>query len=151
MEPHAPCRTCGTTDPSDFYETQGTRYCRAHHNERYFQSGRTRLLNAKLHRKSCVDCGLEVTPENAFLFDFDHLHSKERCLSQMTTASLDAFERELAKCELVCANDHRLRTRRRGRTWAAPGRPRKLLRTENNERQILPGPSSVSVGDSGTD
>lgn len=79
---------------------------------------------------------MEVTPDNAFLFDFDHLHSKERNLSQMTTAPTDAFEREMAKCELVCANDHRLRTRSRGRTWMCPGRPRKNVSDDVNIERI---------------
>lgn len=119
------CKNCYTTNPQDFYETQASRYCRACFKAKYFVPGRSRLLAAKLNRGQCKDCGLKVTPENATMFDFDHLHDKKRTISTMTTAPNNKFEEELNKCDLVCANDHRLRTQARGKTWVTPGRPRR--------------------------
>lgn len=118
------CKNCFTTNPTDFYETQASRYCRACFKEKYFVPGRSRLLAAKLKRGQCADCGAKVTPENAIMFDFDHLRDKKRTLSTMTTAPNSKFEEEVSKCDLVCANDHRLRTLSRGRTWVILGRPR---------------------------
>ena len=119
------CKKCSTTNPTDFYETQHTRYCKGCFQQTYFVPGRERLLAAKLARGECKDCGLKVTTENASVFDFDHLYDKKRQVSNMTTAPNSKFNEEINKCDLVCANDHRLRTRARGRTWSTPGRPRR--------------------------
>lgn len=123
------CKKCSTTNPSEFYETQNTKYCKACFQQTYFVPGRERLLSAKLERGQCSDCQLKVTPENATVFDFDHLHDKKRHVSNMTTAPNSKFQEEIAKCELVCSNCHRLRTKSRGRTWATPGRPRRGLQS----------------------
>lgn len=59
----------------------------------------------------CMDCGITGDP---IIFDFDHrdpiqkgwIPSKlMRCPNQET------IEREIAKCDLVCSNCHRVRTR----------------------------------------
>jgi hypothetical protein len=52
--------------------------------------------------------------------DFDHMggHHKKNNVSRMmlTDCSLKTIKEEIKKCELVCANCHRIRTfRRRGR------------------------------------
>ena len=130
METRKSCKECGTNDPSQFYETQTSAYCKTHHKERYFLKGRQRLLIAKLSRGACVDCRLAVTDLNHAVFDFDHLRDKKYQMSKMTSCSDSTFQSELAKCELVCSNCHRLRTRRRGVQWRTPGRPRIIPRAE---------------------
>lgn len=58
----------------------------------------------------CMDCG------NCFHFsamDFDHVRGEKRWnVSQMVLRgmSIRAIDREIAKCELVCSNCHRVRT-----------------------------------------
>lgn len=42
--------------------------------------------------------------------DFDHLLDKFKNVSRMTAYKWDRIEAEIAKCELVCANCHRVRT-----------------------------------------
>lgn len=121
------CKNCLTTDPLAFYETQGSLYCKPCHKQRYFQPGRDRLLQSKLTRAQCVDCGLFVTEENACVFDFDHLGDKAFNVSKMTTMCDARFEAEIAKCELCCANCHRLRTSTRPRVHPTPGRPRRQI------------------------
>lgn len=121
------CKTCGTTDQSTFYETQHSMYCRSCHKQKYFAPGRARLLQAKLARAQCCDCGLFVTEDTACVFDFDHISNKLLNVSQMITYSDVKFEQEIAKCELVCSNCHRLRTQSRPRVHPAPGRPRNIL------------------------
>jgi hypothetical protein len=109
------CKTCGTTDPSNFYPTQKTKYCRPCHREKYFNPGRARLLASKLERKCCTDCGLPVTPDNSAVFDYDHLRDKKYHVALMTTQRDELFFQEIAKCELACANCHRMRTVNRRR------------------------------------
>lgn len=58
---------------------------------------------------SCTDCR-ESFPANAM--DFDHLRDKRRDVSSLVRsgASIETINIEIAKCELVCANCHRVRT-----------------------------------------
>ena len=119
------CKTCATTDPTAFYETQASHYCRPCHKARYFVPGRERLLAAKLAREQCADCGLFVTDDTACVFDFDHLGDKLLNVSRMVTYCDEKFTAEIAKCDLVCSNCHRLRTQTRPRVHPTPGRPRR--------------------------
>ena len=119
------CKVCGCDNPSEFYETQHSNYCRVHHKEKYFAPGRARLLEAKLARGGCADCSLIATEENSVVFDFDHTGQKVMNVSKMTTMSTERFEAEIAKCVLRCSNCHRLKTKGEPRTYPTPGRPRR--------------------------
>ena len=70
----------------------------------------------KLNFGGCVDCGYNKASE---ALDFDHLDgtTKHRAgVGQMSsTASWGRILEEISKCELVCANCHRIRTQRRKR------------------------------------
>lgn len=58
-----------------------------------------------------VDCGGHSPPE---AMDFDHIRGEKlKSVSLMLNHSLDAILEEIAKCELVCANCHRVRTKAR--------------------------------------
>ena len=60
-------------------------------------------------REGCVDCGYKGHPA---ALDFDHLpgFSKKAEISTMFRASLEDLMEEVAKCEVVCANCHRVRS-----------------------------------------
>jgi hypothetical protein len=67
----------------------------------------------------CMDCG------GSFHFasmDFDHRpgESKRREVSQLLDYSTDVVLAEIAKCEVVCANCHRVRSFLRGQIGALP-------------------------------
>ena len=60
--------------------------------------------------KGCADCGFN---DNPFALHFDHLpgHVKISNLSRMlSNGSRSKILREIAKCEVVCANCHAVRT-----------------------------------------
>lgn len=62
-----------------------------------------------LKDKPCVDCGGSFP---SICMDFDHVRGEKRYeISRMTriTVSKELILEEIAKCELVCANCHRLR------------------------------------------
>lgn len=70
-----------------------------------------RVLVAKLKANPCTDCGNRFPPE---CMDFDHITGvKVRCVSKLVHFSNKAIAREIAKCELVCSNCHRIRTNNR--------------------------------------
>ncbi len=65
-----------------------------------------------LGRSSCVDCG-EVDPA---VLEFDHVGPKRFAISDAVGGerALAELEAEVARCEVRCANCHRLRTAERG-------------------------------------
>ena len=76
---------------------------------------RDMLQQIKLER-GCADCGYKAHPE---ALEFDHITTgKHLAISRIKTYSLETLLTETAKCEVVCANCHRIRTynRRKGIT-----------------------------------
>jgi len=63
----------------------------------------------------CVDCG----EMNIIVLEFDHIiGEKERCVSEMIYRnSISNLEKEINKCEVVCANCHKKRTEKRNPTY----------------------------------
>ena len=69
------------------------------------------LQEIKLSR-GCVDCGYNFHPA---ALEFDHLPGAEKLgsVSSLVSCSRERLLAEIAKCEVVCANCHRVRTARR--------------------------------------
>lgn len=80
-----------------------------------------KILFINAHKaRPCIDCGHEFPP---CAMDFDHVRGiKRRNVALMKTNSYQTISEEIAKCDLVCANCHRVRTWKRG---GMLGRPRK--------------------------
>jgi hypothetical protein len=76
-------------------------------------------LDRYLQDKSCIDCG----NENRVVFEFDHLDPAEKVwnVADLVRQSygLETIKSEIDKCEIVCANCHRIRTyqRRQALAW----------------------------------
>lgn len=66
------------------------------------------LANYKLS-KGCFDCGYS---KHGFALDFDHLPGEEKLksISVMLSWSWSKIMAEVLKCDVVCANCHRIRT-----------------------------------------
>lgn len=75
------------------------------------KSKRTRALLLK-HLKSvpCEDCGLVFPPE---AMDFDHRPGEVKVDNCSKIRNLRALAEEIAKCDVVCACCHRIRTQKR--------------------------------------
>lgn len=73
---------------------------------------RQRLLDHYKKGKPCMDCGGFFRRE---VLEFDHRGDapKVACVSQLITKNVARLEAEIAKCDLVCSNCHRVRTARR--------------------------------------
>ena len=64
----------------------------------------------------CMDCPPGITWP-AIVLDFDHVRGKKEfgiTTKKARSASLERFMAEIAKCDVVCANHHRIRTSERG-------------------------------------
>lgn len=55
----------------------------------------------------CVDCGIKYP---YYVMQFDHLGDKEYTIARMITKSISLIQKEIDKCEVVCANCHAERT-----------------------------------------
>jgi hypothetical protein len=73
---------------------------------------RRKALNDIYKNKPCMDCGGTFPFE---CMDFDHVRgTKLGNLNKLFTgAAMETILAEIAKCELVCSNCHRIRTRKR--------------------------------------
>ena len=65
-----------------------------------------------LKQKPCMDCGVQYPP---YVMDFDHRDKRTKAagINQMINLhsySKDKILAEINKCDLVCANCHRIRT-----------------------------------------
>mgnify|MGYP003152885164 CR=1 FL=1 len=60
----------------------------------------------RLHK--CIDCG----ESNPLVLEFDHVKDKSHNISDMTNGaySIEAIKKEMRKCEIRCANCHRIKT-----------------------------------------
>jgi len=136
------CRWCGTTDPSKFYTSQKSRYCRDCWTKKYVLKGRDRAIDTKLKIGKCMDCGFEVTENNHYLFDMDHRPGVVKCynVAQMRTASDRKFREEIAKCDLVCLFCHRERTMSRLRNAS------QNMRDDGNAEPVAQTLVAVSLG-----
>lgn len=76
------------------------------------RSDRGKALLDQLKDVPCMDCGNRFPPE---CMDFDHREGEVKVNNVGTIRhhSVDRLLAEVAKCDIVCANCHRIRTRRR--------------------------------------
>lgn len=112
----------------DKYQTE-CKQCRAKYAQQhylrnkklYIERARTRNADARRKTKAfsdslksvpCADCKQTFDP---ICMDFDHVTSDKvaNVSSLVSNHSLETVRREVAKCEVVCSNCHRLRTKNR--------------------------------------
>lgn len=126
------CSGCGITkSPDDFYakasskdgRTGKCKVCVKPYNQDRYAANRQSQIDATMARQAinrevvqpckmhpCADCGQTYHP---FVMDFDHVRGvKTRNVSQLVArcAAPATILAEIAKCDLVCSNCHRIRT-----------------------------------------
>lgn len=119
------CKLCLRELPlNDFYPNSGSRggrlaRCKKCVRDLYADGRRARqrkllaYIQAVKVDRGCADCGYRGHPA---ALDFDHLPGvkKEARLACMAAGATKAkIDAEIAKCEVVCANCHRIRTANR--------------------------------------
>lgn len=74
--------------------------------KRAVEKKKTLLLSAK--DKPCTDCHHKFPP---CVMDFDHVRGKKKFgVGHLYSHSYKDIRKEIAKCDVVCANCHRIRT-----------------------------------------
>ena len=105
------CRDCTKQMLRDHYATHTAYYLKKAHkrNERIRKEIRMYLWEY-LSIHTCVDCGMS----NPVVLEFDHIGEKRDNISNLIkSATLSQVMSEVAKCEVRCANCHRIVTAKR--------------------------------------
>ena len=106
------CKKCQAKYSSGHYKAnKQTHNKRRSGNVEVRRSSIKHAVNDYKYNNPCVDCGEFYLPK---VMDFDHVRGRKiNDISTMINLgySLDKLLKEIAKCDLVCANCHR------GRTW----------------------------------
>ncbi len=117
------CKDCKKEAARKEYTTHKKRYAEHRDNYRKLHPDSYRIGNnrrsKKIHKERvafiqtfknvpCQDCGNTYDPE---VMDFDHIDGKIKNVSQMTTYSKERILQEIQKCDVICSNCHRLRTK----------------------------------------
>jgi hypothetical protein len=111
------CKICNRENSKKYYQTKGTshkQYVVSKNKERK-KDVKLYLLHIFLH-SSCKDCGTK----DHRVFEFDHVRGvKSYDVSVMASRgiSLEKVKEEISKCDIVCANCHRIRTYSRMHTY----------------------------------
>ncbi|UVK59947.1 HNH endonuclease [Streptomyces phage Spilled] len=76
-------------------------------------NNKKRDLIHEAKKRPCVDCGNSYP---YYVMDLDHLpqYTKSFSLGKYIQHTLKEVAEEIEKCEVVCANCHRMRTHNRG-------------------------------------
>ena len=119
------------------------------------QAATTEFLR-RLREVPCADCGGRFASNQ---MDFDHRDPSQKTFAlsagRAALKSRAQLLEEAAKCDVVCANCHRLRTRKQHREWLATRAPSVARRTvEKRERwrydaDVLDRMRSVPCADCG--
>lgn len=102
------CKPCVKEHNADYYKRTPER-----NPERLAHRRKVTLRNRKfmmelLQKSSCIDCG----QDDWRVLEFDHVRGvKSADVSNMVkSASIQALQDEIAKCDIKCANCHRIKT-----------------------------------------
>ena len=134
---HSRCKLCQSQLSKDHYEKNKQAYgARARVRDSIvIPENRKRLIEYLTHHP-CVDCG----QPDVRVLDFDHVRGeKHRHISQMINiaCSWAAIEAEIAKCEVRCANCHRIKTGENISSWRhAPEPLSNDVYTSNDTRYV---------------
>lgn len=104
------CRVCSNKLSKEHYKNDPETHKKrvAKNNKKTIKNNRRKLLDI-LQDSKCTDCG----NKNVLVLEFDHVRgTKKGHISDFVRLaySWNTILKEMAKCEIVCANCHRIRT-----------------------------------------
>lgn len=105
------CRECTKKMLRDHYEAHTAYYLKKAHMRNYRIRNEIRqYIWNYLSKHACVDC----RESNPVVLEFDHIKEKRDNISNLVKyATLNRVIQEIAKCEVRCANCHRIVTAKR--------------------------------------
>jgi hypothetical protein len=105
------CKACHNKMTKTSYERKRPHYLEAKKKANTERRKRYRKLLDEVKSVPCTDCEQRFPP---YVMDFDHVRGKKLFhVGNAGQQSLAAVKAEIAKCEVVCSNCHRIRTHQR--------------------------------------
>lgn len=108
------CRDCQRAYHRSYYNSNKSRFIEKNRRNKNRQRARLRAITWAAKQRPCQDCGLEFHP---WVMEFDHRdpNTKHAAVANLVAKGCpDArLLEEISKCDVVCANCHRMRTYRR--------------------------------------
>ena len=108
---HSWCKTCFNVLTKAHYKANKDKYVASHRSYTKVHTNEMNIMVSELKEQSpCTDCGGYFHPQ---IMEYDHTSdNKHASVARLVSGgySKEAILKEIAKCELVCANCHRMRT-----------------------------------------
>ena len=105
------CKECMKARGREYYRKNRNRQLPLALARRHKAYQLKRVFINKVKDRPCADCGIKYP---YYVMDFDHKSNKDKIaeVAYMSTRnwSLEKIKKEIQKCEVVCANCHRIRT-----------------------------------------
>jgi hypothetical protein len=130
------CRACQARYHRKHYEQHRDQYiARAARRTQGLVAERARYLIKLFRERPCVDCG-ESDP---LVLEFDHVADKNFSIARgLRSRSWEAVLKEMAKCDVVCANCHRRRTALRAGSVRIVVARQQLAQTTGDDAGVQP-------------
>ncbi len=117
------CKPCKRAYEADYYQKnkEKVRALRKVTNDRYLERNRNYVFTY-LTKNPCVDCGFS----DVRALEFDHKDPSLKKLEvsiMVSRYSLKALKEEISKCDVRCANCHRIKTVEQFGTWRSTFMP----------------------------
>ena len=108
------CKACFTEYHRLYYEKNRERYAAKNRRNKARQRERLRSILWEAKQRPCADCGQTFHP---WVMEFDHRDGSDKLDAVADLAGHGCTDArllaEISKCDVVCANRHRMRTFRR--------------------------------------
>lgn len=104
------CKVCQNKYFKEYYKKNKKKHLKAVRKRNKRVEKELKSFIDSLKQKPCLDCGVQYPP---CVMDFDHVTGTKKFAIAMAArlgASKKKVLKEIQKCELVCANCHRIRT-----------------------------------------
>jgi|Laugrespbdmm15sd_2_1035082.scaffolds.fasta_scaffold29823_4 L-lysine 2,3-aminomutase len=98
------------------------------------------LIDQKVARVACMDCFKKVERDNTFVFDFDHRDPEQKSFAiseYLHTYTTVRLLHEMDKCDLICANCHRVRTNAQQKSGVLTGYKQNRYKQNRSEQLTL--------------
>lgn len=107
------CKICRSSYMKEYNSTDNAKKLKKENRDKFKNRNRD-YIKEILQKSGCTDC----KETNWIVLEFDHLDDKVLDISRLMNDNRLAFlVKEVAKCEVVCSNCHRLRTYKRNSSW----------------------------------
>jgi len=114
---HSRCKECQSNYSKQHYIKHKSAYkLRAYNNTKLYRKFNQKSIIEYLLTKSCVDCG----NADIRVLDFDHVNirtKKSEIGKLIRSSSWSSVLDEIQKCEIRCANCHRIKTAKQFNTY----------------------------------